>query len=293
MIAPDQVRQPLATYEDLGYRDVFWAARSYEDACDRTALRALLPSGGGRLIEVGAGFGRLADEYAGYEGVVLLDSSEVHVAAAIETVGGDARFEVHLGDALALPFPDASFDVAVCVRVLHHFDDPRPLMAELGRIVRPGGHLVLEYANKRNLKSIARRLMGRQNWSAFAPGSVAYKPHHYDHAPVSVRRALRIAGFTTERMRAASLFRIPGLSRRMSPTLLARFEAPLQAPLGSITPGPSVFLLARKANREPPPDRLGRRLAEPRFRRWVARSPAGGCNPRRIGATETSALGRA
>ena len=249
MIAPDPTHQPLATYEDLGYRDVFWAARAYEDACDRIALRALLPPRGARLIEVGAGFGRLAGEYAGYDSVVLLDASAVHVAAASETLGGDPRFQICLGDALALPFPDASFDVAVCVRVLHHFNDPRPLIAELGRIVRPGGVLILEFANKRNLKSIARRLLRRQSWSPFASGSVAYKPRHYDHAPVGVRRALRIVGFSIERMRAASLFRVPGLSRRVSPTFLAQIEAPLQEPLGSITPAPSVFLLARKRNR--------------------------------------------
>ena len=249
MIAPVPPHQPLATYEDLGYRDVFWAARAYEDACDRIALRSLLPPRGARLIEVGAGFGRLAGEYAGYDSVVLLDASAVHVAATSETLGGDPRFQICLGDALALPFPDASFDVAVCVRVLHHFNDPRPLIAELGRIVRPGGVLILEFANKRNLKSIARRLLRRQSWSPFASGSVAYKPHHYDHAPVSVRRALQAAGFSIERMRAASLFRVPSLSRRVSPNFLARVEAPLQEPLGSITPGPSVFLLARKTGR--------------------------------------------
>ena len=249
MIAPDPTRQPLATYEDLRYRDVFWAARTYEDACDRIALRALLPARGARLIEVGAGFGRLAGEYAGYDRVVLLDSSEVHVRAANEALSGNPRFEIYLGDALALPFPDAAFDVAVCVRVLHHFNDPRPLIAELGRIVRPGGVLVLEFANKRNLKSIARRLLRRQIWSPFASGSVAYKPYHYDHAPVDVRRALRLAGFSIERMRAVSLFRVPGLSRRVPFELLAQVEAPLQERLGSITPGPSVFLLARTASR--------------------------------------------
>jgi SAM-dependent methyltransferase len=148
---PPQTPRPHATYEDLGYRDVFWSARSYEDACDRVALRALLPFRRGRLIEVGAGFGRLADEYAGFDDVVLLDSSDVHVEAARQALEGDARISVELGDALALPHPDASFDVAVCVRVMHHFSDPGPLIAELGRVVRPGGTVVLESANKRNL----------------------------------------------------------------------------------------------------------------------------------------------
>jgi SAM-dependent methyltransferase len=240
---------PLATYEDLGYRDVFWASRSYEDACDRVALRALLPklpASGSRLIEAGAGFGRLAGEYQAFDAVVLLDASEVHVESARGELASDPRFAVALGDVLAIPEPDASFDVAVMVRVLHHFEDPGPAIRELGRIVRPGGALVLEYANKRNLKSIARRLLGRQSWSPFEPGSVAYKPFHYDHSPMSVRRALRAAGFRVERTRAVSLFRLPAITRAVSPELLARLEAPLQEPLGSVTPAPSVFVLARK-----------------------------------------------
>ena len=249
MTTPESRRGPLATYEDLGYRDVFWAARAYEDECDRIALRALLPLSGGWLIEVGAGFGRLAGEYRGYDSVVLLDSSDVHVAAAAEAVGGDPKYEVRLGDAAALPFPDGYFDAAVCVRVLHHFDDPAPVIRELGRVVRPGGVLVLEYANKRNLKAIARHLLGRQDWSPFEPGAVEYKPFHHDHAPADMRRALRRAGFSTERMRAASLFRLPALTRRLPPRKLARLEGLLQEPLGSITPGPSVFVLARRQDR--------------------------------------------
>jgi SAM-dependent methyltransferase len=245
--APKRSGRALATYEDLGYRDVFWAARTYEDECDRIALRSFLPPSGGRLIEVGAGFGRLAAEYAGYAEVVLLDSSPVHVAAALETLGDDPRFHVELGDAAALAFPDGHFDAAVCVRVLHHFGDPAPVLAELGRVVRPGGLLVLEYANKRNLKSIARRVLGRQTWSPFEPGAVQYRPFHYDHSPIGVRRALRRGGFEIERVRAASLFRMPGLTRRLPPGTLVRVEALLQEPLGSITPGPSVFVLARRS----------------------------------------------
>jgi SAM-dependent methyltransferase len=246
MEPPSQGRA-LATYEDLGYRDVFWAARRYEDACDRMAIRALLPPSGERLIEVGAGFGRLSNEYSGYREVVLLDSSEVHVEAAREALGGDTRIRVVLGDALALPYPDGYFDAAVCVRMLHHFADPEPVLAELGRVTRPGGVVVLEYANKRNLKAIARRLLGRQRWSPFELGSVEYKPFHFDHAPVEVGRALRRAGLRIASMRAASLFRLPPLTRRLPVSVLVAAESRLQGPLGSITPGPSVFLRARRS----------------------------------------------
>ena len=210
------------------------------------AIRALLPPRGGRLIEVGAGFGRLAGEYGGYDEVILLDSSEVHVAAAREAFAGESRIEVVLGDARALPYPDGWFDAAVCVRVLHHFADPGPVLAELGRVTRPGGIVVLEYANKRNLKSIARRVLGRQSWSPFELGSVEYRPLHFDHAPVGVRRALRRAGLRIESVRAVSLFRMPPLTSRLPLALLVAAESRLQAPLGSITPGPSVFVRARR-----------------------------------------------
>ena len=208
------------------------------------ALRAFLPPAGQSLLEVGAGFGRLADEYAAFERVALLDASEVHVASARASLGGDSRIEVTLGDALALPYPTASFDAAVCVRVIHHFGDPAPLLAELARVVRPGGILVLEYANKRNLKSMARRLLRLQPWSPFKPGAVAYRAHHFDHSPLSVGRTLRAAGFRVERTRAVSLFRIPLLCRHLPLGLLTAAESLLQEPLGRVTPGPSVFVRA-------------------------------------------------
>jgi ubiquinone/menaquinone biosynthesis C-methylase UbiE len=245
-VEPASTERPLATYEDFGYRDVFWAVRRYEDACDRIAIRALLPARGSRLIEVGAGFGRLAGEYRGYDEVALLDSSEVHVAAAREALAEEPRIDIVLGDASNLPYADGHFDAAVCVRVLHHFRDPQPVLAELARVTKPGGVVVIEYANKRNLKSIARRVLGRQRWSPFEAGSIEYKAFHFDHAPIDVRRALRRADLRVESMRAASLFRIPALSRSLPVSFLVSVERRLQAPLGPITPGPSVFLRARR-----------------------------------------------
>lgn len=236
--------RPLATYEDLAYRDVFWATRSYEDGCDRVALRAMLPAHGQRLLEVGAGFGRLVGEYTGYDEVVLVDPSDLHVAAARDANLGDARIDVRLGRAEALPLPDASVDAVVCVRVLHHIEDPRAAMAEIRRVLRPGGILVLEFANKRNLKAIARYLVRRQAWSPLAPGPHRYRAFHVDHAPADVRRWLRGAGFTIEATRAASLFRLPVLSRHVPAHVLVAAERPLQRLLGELTPGPSVYLRA-------------------------------------------------
>lgn len=236
--------RPLATYEDLAYRDVFWATRAYEDGCDRVALRALLPARGRRLLEVGAGFGRLVGEYAGYDEVVLVDPSDLHVSAARDAHLGSARIDVRLGRAEALPLDDASVDTVVCVRVLHHIEDPRPALLEMHRVLRPGGTLVLEFANKRNLKAIARYLARRQSSSPLVPGPHRYRAFHVDHAPSDVRRWLRSAGFAVESTRSASLFRLPILSRHVPAHMLVGLERPLQRLLGELTPGPSVYVRA-------------------------------------------------
>ncbi|MGC8634186.1 MAG: class I SAM-dependent methyltransferase [Candidatus Limnocylindrales bacterium] len=236
----------IPRYDDLRYRDVFWAAREYEDRCDRIAIRALLPPRGRALLEVGAGYGRLADEYDGYREVVLLDASEAHVAAARDEFRGHPRIRVEQGDAYALPFTDGSFDVVVCVRVVHHLEHPGAVFAEFARVLRPGGVLVLEFANKRNLKAILTHALGRQDWSPFTTDPHEYLPLHFDRHPLEVRRLLRKAGLRVEATRAVSLFRLSMLRGRVPADWLAALEAPLQGPLGSVTPGPSVYVRARK-----------------------------------------------
>lgn len=57
---------------------------------------------------------------------------------------------VALADAVQLPFADASFDVLVSQWVVEHFVDPQAAFAELGRVLRPGGRLVLLTTNARH-----------------------------------------------------------------------------------------------------------------------------------------------
>ncbi|HHE70853.1 MAG TPA: hypothetical protein ENL34_01040, partial [Chloroflexi bacterium] len=65
--------RPVCNYEGSRYSTEFWTtSRSYEDGAERIALRHLLPPRGRRLLEIGAGFGRLVDLYQGYDTVVLL-----------------------------------------------------------------------------------------------------------------------------------------------------------------------------------------------------------------------------
>ncbi len=145
----------ICSYEDSPWRTEFWLGREYEDRAERIALAHLLPPRGTRLCEIGAGFGRLADFYRGYEHVILLDYSRSMLREARERLS-DARFVFVAADLYNLPLADSALDTAVTVRVLHHVADIPRAFAEIERVVRPQGAYVLEYANKRHLKAILR-----------------------------------------------------------------------------------------------------------------------------------------
>ena len=96
----------------------------------------------GSALEVGAGSGRLLIRL-GQERpfrLVAVDYAPYAVRAVRENLRrsaqpGDALF----GDALALPFADASFDVVLSGGLLEHFREPGPVIGEMIRVLRPGG----------------------------------------------------------------------------------------------------------------------------------------------------------
>jgi SAM-dependent methyltransferase len=95
-----------------------------------------------RVLDAGCGEGILVEEYAG----------------RLDIIGVDANYSsarVTLGSVTALPLPDASFDRALCLDVLEHLsyeDQPRAL-AELFRVLRPGGELFVSVPNLAHLQS--------------------------------------------------------------------------------------------------------------------------------------------
>jgi len=89
-------------------------------------------------LDVGCGSGVLTEELArrlGAEHVAAVDPSPLVEACAARVPGADVRS----GAAEALPWPDGSFDAVLAQLVVHFLDDPVVGVAEMRRVVRPGG----------------------------------------------------------------------------------------------------------------------------------------------------------
>lgn len=95
-----------------------------------------------RALDVGTAAGNtaraLAPRVAEVTGLDLTPAMREEFEAAARAAGlGNLRFAT--GDVDALPFPDGSFDLVTCRRAVHHFPDPPAAMAEMARVLGPGG----------------------------------------------------------------------------------------------------------------------------------------------------------
>ena len=125
------------------YDAVFGGVSAFGRRRAVAAVNAL--PGGARVLEVGVGTGLALPHYRADKRVTGIDLSAEMLALARKRVEERQLGNVeglHEMDAEATLFPDASFDVAVAMFVASVVPNPRRLLAEMRRVVRPGGHLL-------------------------------------------------------------------------------------------------------------------------------------------------------
>ncbi len=136
-------------------------SESPEEAARALALEVAARAGAGpgdHVVDVGCGYGATARLLAAERGarVTGVTLSAAQVAAAPPAPG----VELNVRSWLDNGFPDASFDAAIAVESLSHMDDRARAFAELGRVVRPGGRIVVvDWLAAERVRPVSRRVL--------------------------------------------------------------------------------------------------------------------------------------
>lgn len=110
-------------------------------------LNRALAGKASRLLEIGCGTGELIRSLDGGIDYTGLELSQFAVDQAAARQGESARSRFIAGDAANLPFDDSSFDAVAMFFMLEHVKDPRRVLREAMRVLRPQGHLVVTAPN--------------------------------------------------------------------------------------------------------------------------------------------------
>ena len=111
----------------------------------RRAVREVNALPGRDVLEMGVGTGLALPRYTADKRITGIDLSAEMLERArrrVARLGLDSVAALHEMDAEATSFPDASFDIAVAMFVASVVPHPRRLLAEMRRVVRPGGHIL-------------------------------------------------------------------------------------------------------------------------------------------------------
>ena len=134
--APDQIE-----YLDKGAQTK--VGRDYK----QRLITALNLQPGHRVVDLGCGPGTdlrsLADAVGSVGSVIGIDQDPRMLDQARQRLADRSNVELHQGDIHELPFPDSSVDRVRVDRVLQHVDEPEKVIAEVRRVLRPGGLFAL------------------------------------------------------------------------------------------------------------------------------------------------------
>jgi SAM-dependent methyltransferase len=208
-----------------------------------------------RILDVGCGTGTMLSHLAAF-------------GKAQEAVGycrERGLVDVSLGEAANLPFPDLSFDLVTALDVVEHLDDDVSALREMGRVLRPGGHLLVtvpahrfmwgdqDEVNMHKRRYVAGELRERLTSTGFEVLRVSYINAFLFPPIATVRLVRRLQRRLQPATAAKSDFRFPA-PRPLNFLLAALFgaEAPIVRRV-NIPFGVSILALARKPGPHPHP----------------------------------------
>jgi ArsR family transcriptional regulator len=177
---PDSVAGQMERYYSPG--------RTWESLA-RGLCGLVVPEAIGDVLDAGSGDGTIAQLIAPRaRTVTLVDKRERMVVAALERLRKQPNVSARVVDLHELPFDEGSFDTVLCFNVLVELDQPDKALAELHRVLRPGGRLALTTLDAHDHRDVA----------------AAFKHLHLGFAPAALARRLKQLRFTVEQCEVTS-----------------------------------------------------------------------------------------
>lgn len=227
----------ITDYAGYDFRRL-WADRSKVTDVERRLLaRILRYVDATRVLETGSGFGRLTPVLLrGATELVASDFDRSSLESMRPTDAGAAPALRVAANLYHLPFVNEAFSFATLIRVHHHLERPEAALAELHRVVRPGGTLLVSYNPRPSLGTLAvdlerslgdRRALGERTVT-FARSEFVAVPA--DPFPVFVgtrrrfREDARNAGWRPVREWGTGVEELPGVRRLPASLFVAAAE---------------------------------------------------------------------
>ncbi len=156
-----------------------------DDEVDAHLERAVRSEPVATLLDIGTGTGRVLERLGAHvQAAIGIDNAKPMLEIARDKIdrSGMRNCQVRLADMYRLPFPSARFDVVTLNMVLHYAEDPSRVLAEAGRVLRPGGRLIVVDFAPHDLEEL--RELHTHRWLGFSDDEMA--------------RAAEVGGLTLE-----------------------------------------------------------------------------------------------
>jgi glycosyltransferase involved in cell wall biosynthesis/SAM-dependent methyltransferase len=233
-------------------------------------LRIIPPGGSGdRILEMGAymqitpslklrlGYGEVRGCYFGPAGLVQRHT--------VKSTDGDSfECDVDLFDAErdSFPYPDGHFTTVLCCELIEHLGrDPMHLLAEINRVLKPGGSIVLTTPNLASLRSVSAVLLGYHPglFSSFLKpdeGVRGEERHQREYTPIEIHLLLTDSGFEVALLETGPFRESPHPELAWVSDLLERYHLP-----GDLR-GEGIYAVGRKT-----------RAVQQRYPSWLYSKP--------------------
>jgi ubiquinone/menaquinone biosynthesis C-methylase UbiE len=122
-----------------------WRTGDYHFQSTRLRAFTALVKSGDRVLDFGCGLFGWAEYLLNEQRIATVEAHGLDFSSAAGEILAQRSpsLQFHLGNVLAAPFPDGHFDLTGAGELIEHMEDPAALVAEMARVTRPGGTIVI------------------------------------------------------------------------------------------------------------------------------------------------------